>query len=545
MKRSAYFLITYIFFVSMVSQAEEKNSGITGTRFTPAGTPAGTLLNINRIAAWYESNGEMERDPVTGSAGLTYPRSTTNAIYCSGLVWGGKVNDGKTPVIRVGGSDYNRGVQPGRILGMRTGQYEDPNDPNVRIWRIRRDYATADLRADAAEYFKKNLSSISDGDIAALRAQYQKDWLEWPVVKGAPFYDSNNDGVYTPQFDGGGNPKLYPQADEPGLANADQVLWFVCHDLTGVSQWASPQIGLEEQTTIWAYNREGALGNIAFKKFKLIYKGTATTPPNATIADMYLCHWSDPDLGDPGNDFVGCDTLLNMGYVYNSTSIDKNYKPFGMVTPAMGYDFLQGPIVPSPGGSAVFDGKIRSGYKNIPMTSFIYFAGTGLYSDPPHTSAGVTQWYQMMRGLPPTPPGPPDPSPLTDPVTGTPTFFWLSGDPVTKTGWVDGSMDTPGDRRMMQNSGPFTMAVGDTQEVVVGVVGGVGDDYLSSISVMKQNDRNVQFVYDNLFKFIPPSFTAAVSYPSASTATILLKASTNPGNAQPSLLHSTAAMEAK
>jgi hypothetical protein len=529
MKRTACFLIACLFFLSIVSQTEEKNSGKIGAPSNATGTPAGTLLNINHIATWYESNGEMERDPFTGNSGLTYPRGTATAIYASGLIWGGKVNDGKTPVIRVGGSDYNRGVQPGRILGLRTGTYEDANDPNVRIWRIRRDYAIADLRQDAAEIFVKALGSVTDGDIAAIRAQYKKDWQEWPAAKGAPFYDSNNDGIYAPQFDGFGNPKLYPQADEPGLANADQVIWFVCHDLAGSSQWASPQIGLEQQTTIWAYNREGALGNVAFKKFKLIYKGTATTPANATITDMYLCHWSDPDLGDAGDDYVGCDTLLSVGYVYNSKSIDKSYKPFG-IAPSMGYDFLQGPIIPSLGGSAVFDGKIRPGYKNLPMTSFIYFAAGGRYSDPPHTAIGAIQWYQMLRGLPPTPQGPPDPPMEIDPITGKPTVFWLSGDPVTRTGWIDGSWDTPGDRRMMQNSGPFTMAVGDTQEVVVGVVGGIGDDYLSSINEMKQNDRTVQFVYNNLFTFIPPSFTATVSYPSSTSATIFLRASTSAGS---------------
>jgi hypothetical protein len=131
----------------------------------------------------------------------------------------------------------------------------------------------------------------------------------------------------------------------------------------------------------------------------------------------------------------------------------------------------------------------------------------------------------MLRGLPPTPQGPPDPDPLINPTTSRPTSFWLSGDPVTKTGWIDGSFDSPGDRRIMLNSGPITMAVDDTQEVVVGLVGGIGDDYLSSINEMKKNDRTVQFLYDNLFKVIPPSFTTSVSYPSSTSAEIFLKAS--------------------
>jgi len=44
------------------------------------------------------------------------------------------------------------------------------------------------------------------------------------------------------------------------------------------------------------------------------------------------------------------------------------------------------------------------------------------------------------------------------------------------------------------------MAPGDTQEVYVGVAVGIGADRLSSISVMKLNDRIVQSMFDNLFR---------------------------------------------
>ena len=488
--------------------AEEKagaSSKKQGSIFKTAGTPAAALLNINRISSWYESNGECERNPATGNAGLTYPRGTSQAIYASGLIWSGKVSDGKTPALRAGGSDYNRGVQPGAIIGTRTGKYEDAAASDVRIWRIRRDYAVADLRQDAAETKVKALGSVNDGDIAEIRAQYEKDWKEWPAQKGAPYYDKNHNGVYDPKFVTLNN-VLQPDtsSDSPGLADADQVIWFVCHDLAGVSQWASPPIGLEQQTTIWGYNRSDALGNMVFKKFKLIYKGTATTPPNAKIDEMYLSQWSDPDLGDAGDDFAGCDTVLSLGYVYNSTTLDKNYRPYGIAPPASGYDFLQGPIVPAPGKTAVFDLKYKKDYMNLPMTSFIYFAGNGIYSDPPHTAAGVVQWNQMLRGLPPTPAGPPDPDPLIDPKTGLSTLFWLPGDPVGGKGWLDGSIDAPGDRRLVLASGPFTMAVDDTQELVSATVCGLGSDRLSSVAVLKFYDQTAQSAYDNLFDLPKP-----------------------------------------
>jgi hypothetical protein len=503
----------------------EKKQRTAGT----AGVPNSTLLNINNISAWYTNNGESERNPNTGNSGLTFPRGTSTAVYSAGLMFGAIATDGQSSGPRIVGHSFNSGFAPGAIIGTRTGIVESANDPNVRIWRVRKDYATADLVQDAAEYFSKPAASVTADDLQTLRDQYKKDWQEWPASKGAPFYDANNDGLYTPQFetvDGKEVPKLYPTADEAGIAKADQVIWYVCNDIAnGDSPWKTKPMGLEQQVTIWGYKSTGVNGNILYKKHKLIYKGTSLTPVGSQLQNAYLTHWSDPDLGDAQDDYVGCDTILSLGYIYNSKTIDAEYSKFSLIPPSLGYDFLQGPMVPSANDTAVFDLKKRAGYKNLPMTSFIYFAAGDIYSDPPFNLNGSVQWYQMMRGLPPTPQGPPDPLPVINPDNMAPSPFWFSGDPITKTGWIDGVQSPAGDRRMLQSSGPFTMALGDTQEIVVGVVAGTGTDYLSSISVMKENDRNVQLMYNSLFTVIPPSITAEVTYPSAGQAKVKINAS--------------------
>lgn len=529
----------------------------TGVQNSTLGVPVSTMLNINRVAAWYSANGEQERIPSTGNSGLYYPRGTSTAIYSAGLVWGGLFNDGITPTLRVNGQSYNNGTKPGAILGIRTGVAEDPAAPDVRIWRIRRDYATADLKQDASEINSVGLNNVSDAQIAAVRAQYEKDWAEWPWQKGAPFYDNgylaangtdtvgrdnnvldwgedgNKNGVLDPGEDANGNNKLDGEA--PGLADADQVIWYVCNDIGVAQPWTCPESGMEEQTTIWGYARTDAIGNVIFKRFRLIYKGTASTPPNATIDDMYLCQWSDPDLGDAGDDFAGCDTALSMSYVYNANPADGNYTQFRLVPPASGYDFLQGPLVSGLAGQdrnkngvpdnqdyAIFNLKrVGPGLINLPMTSSLYFAAGGRYSDPPFSYNGAVQWYQMLRGLPPTPQGPPDPAPIVNPVTGQPTGFWLSGDPVSGSGWLDGTLDNPGDRRILLSSGPFTMALGDTQELVSAWVGGLGNSNISSIRVMKFNDKSVQLAYDNLFSLPKPPVNPKVVATSLDQAIIL------------------------
>lgn len=515
--------------------AKEAPGAKKSTQFSKtSGTPNATLLNINRISAWYSSDGTQEHHPSTGNSGMTYPRGTSTAIFTSGLMWGGYSNDGEMAATqpRVSGQSYNSGTNVGAILGFRTGVTEDPSASDVRIWRIRRDYSTANLRQDAAEINSIALSGVSDGQVALVKDQYAKDWKEWPWQKGAPFYDkgyldenlnlvgannktldwgedANQNGVLDAGEDVNKNDVL--DGETPGVADADQVIWYVANDIrAGDSPWKTKPMGLEMQVTIWGYNRTDALGNMLFKKFKLIYKGHASTPANGVISDMYLCQWSDPDLGDYGDDYAGCDVSLSLGYIYNSTTLDKEYRKFNIAPPAAGFDFLQGPIQPSAADSAVFDLKYRKGYRNMPMTSFIYFAAGGNYSDPPFSLNGSWQWYSMFLGGPPTPQPPPYPNKLLDPKTNDTTTYWLNGNPEddinpnSNPKWIDGLWEAASDRRMLLTSGPFNMAVGDTQELVSALIAGVGSDYISSVKVMKFYDKTTQAAYNNLFDLPKP-----------------------------------------
>jgi hypothetical protein len=81
------------------------------------------------------------------------------------------------------------------------------------------------------------------------------------------------------------------------------------------------------------------------------------------------------------------------------------------------------------------------------------------------------------------------------------TTFQVSGDPVAGTGWLDSN---PNDRRLMLSAGPFTMAPGDSQEVVAAIIIGQGSDRLTSITALKQADAVVQDVYDQGFKICAP-----------------------------------------
>ncbi len=465
-----------------------------------------SLLNINNISIWFRRDGWSGRNPQTNNSGVTFPRSTGQVVYQDGLVWGGRVLDGGSQMVRVGGQTFSAGTVPGRILSR--GVAENPADPSVRIYRVRRDYGRADLRLDASELYGKDLDEVDDGDVERLRAHYARDWREWPWRKGAPFLDRDGDGAYDPAVD---EPSFRDvdcrRVPEQCSSPADQVAWFVVNDLdpgATTSLYGSAPIGLEVQTTLWGYARTDPLGDAVFRKFRVIYKGTAETPDDAVIEDMYFSQWSDPDLGDFGDDFAGCDVELSLGYSYNSADEDSHYEDFDLAPPAVGYDFLQGPIVPDDGGEAVFDFGRRPGYRNLPMTSFVYFAAGSAIDDPALGEyVGSLEWYNLVRGFQPQP-DTRNPAPYTNPITGEVTFFALDGDPLSGAGWNDGVPLPPGDRRIVLNTGPFAMALGDTQEVVVSLLGGVSSDNLRSIAQLKYTDRLVQDAYDNFFAISPP-----------------------------------------
>jgi len=418
-------------------------------------------------------------------------------VYTDGIVWVGKVQDGRSPVLRTGGGIYQVGTVPGAIL--QKGVAENPESPTARIYRIRKDYASADLRLDAAEVFNKPVEAVTPEMIDAVRRQYERDWKEWPWQKGAPFYDENGNGV----MDAG---------EIPGLEEADQVIWFAYNDLDeSVSKafYGAPSTGIETQVTLWGYRGVPEFENVIFKRYRFIFKGAASTPPKAVIDSMYVSQWTDVDVGDFSDDLGGCDSSLSLGFAFSTTNPDRAFRSYGWQNPAVGYAILQGPAIPaSESDEGLFDFKVRRGIKNLPMTSFLLNATGDPISEPPYGTP--TYWYwNVARGFTPLPADRESTIPWIT-QSGEVTKFPYSGDPVDRSGWIDGVVKSwfsqpgwgysfaPGERRLMLNTGPFRMALGDTQEVVIALVAGMGADGRQSTRVIKYATKVIRTIYPSL-----------------------------------------------
>lgn len=219
-----------------------------------------------------------------------------------------------------------------------------------------------------------------------------------------------------------------------------------------------PRDTFEFATSQSQYVVDSLEGASVYIRYKLYNKG------ENTINDMYIGLWTDPDLGRAGDDLVGCDTLDDIMFCYNTTDSDDAY---GECPPALGFKLLEGPVVPSPGDLADFDGLPLPDHRNLGMTAFAYFIG----GDDPDNSE---QTYSFLQGL----------RKLGDPYVyeGDTLTYRRSGDPVQGVGDVD---MYPADRRMMASSGPFDFRPGDSQFVLIKMSVARGPDHLHSITAVK------------------------------------------------------------
>ena len=421
-----------------------------------------TLIDINRILMFVTNHGNFGRDlsgtfgydygtwyPYTGniedySGHTVFANYTPN--YASGL-WIGAI-DSATGELRTTISEYSSEYVPGPMSG---GTFM-PDQPEFRVYKL----------------YKDSLIDNPNQDYI--------DYMAYAVPEqGAPLWTADN--YIATYFDTISQTLLVDTLGEIGepAVLGDQFLWSVYND-ADPDQHGNMQtlpLGIEVKQALFAYKSDGPLGDIVFFRYRIFNNG------NNTLDSCYFSLWCDPDLGSSGDDYVACDTLTSIGFVWNDNKVDQNYAPTAI--PSMGFDFLQGPLVtktdPSQPDAWMWD-QAHAGMTNQGMTSFNkYINGT----DPDDAA----QAYNYMRGLTRT---------GGDYSYGGQVLkYVLSGDPVSGKGDID---VVSADRRWMQSTGPLTFRPGDSTEVIAAMVVGQAIDNKVSISMMRYNDRAAQNLYD-------------------------------------------------
>jgi len=233
--KSLKFLLVFLLgtaFIVSSAFAEGDGGKKQNDLYKVTGQPIRAFMNINNISTVIKNTGTSDIDVAESNAGLVFPKgSGKTAIFESGLVWGAKITG--DPQVRVGGSTYREGLQGGAIL--QDGTVQSPDDPIVRIYRVRPDVYPGGPPVDLS--MEANDEGKSESDV---RAQYELDWTEWPAQYGAPYDDVNGDGIYD------------PNVDVPGVPGADQTIWYVANDWNpGLTQdlYGTIPLGIEMQAT--------------------------------------------------------------------------------------------------------------------------------------------------------------------------------------------------------------------------------------------------------------------------------------------------------
>ena len=209
-------------------------------------------------------------------------------------------------------------------------------------------------------------------------------------------------------------------------------------------------------------------------------------------------------MGNFDADYVGSDTTLGLGFVYNADNDDEGGEGYGAAPPAAGYDFFQGPLVNNNGIDDNGDGQIDEENERLKMTSFTFYNNTGGVQGDPSNGADM---YNYMSGRWK------DGQRITLGGSGRnfsniPTSFMFPGNPPDFWSEFDsdgmGSAIAPADRRFVMATGPFTIQPGDEQTLVFGIITSFGDDNLDSVRQLKEDDILAQAVFDIDFALPTP-----------------------------------------
>lgn len=407
-------------------------------------------LNINQVSARILNLGDMHWDPVTQINHHEVPVCSgknsvyTSAIWLGGLDAGNNLHTAAMTYRQQGAVDFFAGP-----LDTITGLADSANLVAYdRLWKVDR---------NMVYLFQQN---FLNGNVTNGTYPIPEPILTWPAQGTgnytrnlAPFIDYNTDGVYDP-YDGD-----YPEI------TGDQMLWWVFNDtLAPHTETNGAAFGFEIHGKAYAFTcptistTDEAINYTTFYQYKIINRSANT------YHDMYIGLWTDNDLGNAADDYVGCDTLLDVGFVYNGDNDDDGAAGYGINPPMQNTMILKGPLAdPGDGLDNNHNGTIDEQGETIGISHFVKY--DGLNGSPTGYPSSTDDYYDYLNGVWK------DGLPITYGGDGRsnqnnlPTNFMFSGIPYD-TAWTMPNVGIPsGDMRSVMSAGKFTIAPGEERTI--------------------------------------------------------------------------------
>jgi len=295
--------------------------------------------------------------------------------------------------------------------------------------------------------------------------QVPKTIADWPgngdTTNGeasqlAPYIDFNKNSIYDPV-----------NGDYPDIRGDRAIFYMINDDKQAHTETGGKKLRIEIHGMAYAFydTANSMLGETVFVNFKVFNRS------NNKYNSVYMGLWTDMDLGNYGDDFVGSDSLLGMFYTYNGDDIDEGILGYGFNPPAQGSVFLSHPI-----------------------SNFLYYNNDTSNTGNPVNSL---DYYNYMKGRWM------DGKDMTFGGNGyggaTPSNFMFSGKPETGSGWTEiSSGNTPGDRRGIMSIGPFTFLPGTDFciDVAFPYASTKSNSSIGSVALLRQRMKILKTFYE-------------------------------------------------
>lgn len=425
--------------------------------FTLSGqTPESLVLETSTMKAVFNSNGALFTDFQKGGFITPYlPGQAEHSLMRVAGLWIAGLDAAGN--LRGATQLYNEAGQADFVPGL-------PDGTLSHIWRVTRD-----------EVHQHNIDLLDDDELDYLIP----DIYAWPG-KGNPYFAAYNPGqaslpddlAAAPfldyDYDGSYNPD---KGDSPYFtlpfcniaAPPTEMAWFPFHSGVQPTESGMAPLPLEVYCTIALHDcpADPRAANTVFIHYVMINRS------GEPLHNLYAGMFNDFDIGNPDDDFFGCDTARSLVYAYNGDALDEN--GFGAYPPAIGVDLLSGPL-----GA---DGQ------PLPLGSVqpVDFSALNEPSD----------YYNLLKGL--------NPDGSTAPQNG----FYYQTDLDSGVGFSEvQAQNTPGNRKVLFSTGPFDLAPGAVNQMTVAYTFGTGDGSLySGLGELLNQNQSIQSFFDECMTF--------------------------------------------
>lgn len=370
-----------------------------------AQTVNGALLDFNNVSTRLNDNGVFFFNPAANIASYQVPvGSGLNTIF-AGSFWFGGIDINSQ--LKFSGQTYEgTSFGPGPLTLNTALPASVP--PTETIWMLSRSeiiYHTENYQ-DGAYIMPQSIATWpAHGNVA-----------EGFSANLAPFIDTDGNGIYEPQM-----------GDYPCI-KGDRAVFMILNDKSG-SIVNPDAIGIEMHCMFYQFATNDYLNDATFVDLTVFNRSTQS------LNDFKTSFFLDGDIGNYADDFLGCDSTLNLGYYYNGDNNDEangGFPGYSVNPPALGLVLL-----------------------NNEMSSF------GPMDVMTTTPQGM---YNQMGG------NLPNGTPWTN-MAGQNTSYLYSGNPLTLTGDSEAeAANPPGDRRSIMSTDIGTFNPGDTLELRYAII---------------------------------------------------------------------------